>query len=248
MDAELRQDAIRRRRSSHYYEEVDIIFQDPTIRLHFIRKVYMILALMLLCTFGFTTLCIFEKYTKLWILEHPYVVVIALGINIITTIALMCCQCARRVFPLNLLLLVLVTMSMSYVAAFVSCFYDTQIVMSAFGGTALICIVLTFIACQNWFDITTWGIYFCIAGLIVIVYGVVAGVVYAFTGNPILNLIYSCLVCLLTSMILIYDTQQVVGGKRIQLSPEEYILGALQLYVDIITIYIFILDIFSGYQ
>lgn len=38
-----------------------------------------------------------------------------------------------------------------------------------------------------------------------------------------------------------YDTQCIIGGRRIELSPEEYILGALQLYIDIMYIFQYIL-------
>ena len=40
---------------------------------------------------------------------------------------------------------------------------------------------------------------------------------------------------------LIYDTQQVMGGRKYELSPEEYIYGALQLYIDVVYIFIIIL-------
>jgi len=43
---------------------------------------------------------------------------------------------------------------------------------------------------------------------------------------------------------LVFDTQLVVGGWRAnQLSPEEYITGALELYVDIISIFFIILGL-----
>jgi len=44
---------------------------------------------------------------------------------------------------------------------------------------------------------------------------------------------------------LVFDTQMVVGGKhrRYQLSPEEYIYGALQLYVDIVNLFILLLGL-----
>jgi len=47
--------------------------------------------------------------------------------------------------------------------------------------------------------------------------------------------------------LLIFDTQQVVGGKhrRFQLSPEEYIAGALQLYLDIVYLFIILLTCFN---
>ena len=42
---------------------------------------------------------------------------------------------------------------------------------------------------------------------------------------------------------LIYDTQMIMGGKKHELSPEEYIYGALQLYIDVVYIFIFLLSL-----
>lgn len=82
-------------------------------------------------------------------------------------------------------------------------------------------------------------------------------------------LIYAALVAMLFSMVinlfidlgnkifersfisfqyLIYDTQQIIGGKRIELSEEEYICGALTLYVDIMQIFWAILTLFGFSQ
>lgn len=40
-----------------------------------------------------------------------------------------------------------------------------------------------------------------------------------------------------------YDTQLIVGGRRIEISPEEYIYGAISLYVDVMQIFYAILTI-----
>jgi len=37
-----------------------------------------------------------------------------------------------------------------------------------------------------------------------------------------------------------------MGGKRYELEPEEYIYGALNLYVDVVYIFMFILMLFGG--
>jgi len=44
--------------------------------------------------------------------------------------------------------------------------------------------------------------------------------------------------------MLVYDTQRVVGGKnrRFQLSPEEYVAGALELYIDIVYLFMILLS------
>lgn len=39
------------------------------------------------------------------------------------------------------------------------------------------------------------------------------------------------------------DTQLLLGNKKLGLSPEEYVFGALNLYTDIINIFLYILAI-----
>ena len=45
---------------------------------------------------------------------------------------------------------------------------------------------------------------------------------------------------------LAYDTQMLMGGRKHELSPEEYIFGALQLYLDIVYLFLIILSLFGG--
>ena len=44
---------------------------------------------------------------------------------------------------------------------------------------------------------------------------------------------------------LAYDTQMLVGGRKHELSPEEYIFGALQLYLDVVYLFLIILSFFG---
>lgn len=60
---------------------------------------------------------------------------------------------------------------------------------------------------------------------------------------PITYTIYSCLMALLFSMFLVYDTQQIMGGKKYSISPEEHVFAAIQLYVDVMYIFLAILGI-----
>ena len=52
---------------------------------------------------------------------------------------------------------------------------------------------------------------------------------------------------LIFSCYLVYDTQLMMGGKHAySLSPEEYIFAALNIYLDIVNLFIYILLIFTG--
>ena len=49
------------------------------------------------------------------------------------------------------------------------------------------------------------------------------------------------------SLYIIYDTQIMLGGNhKYSLSPEEYIFAALNLYLDIINLFLYLLSIFGG--
>lgn len=49
------------------------------------------------------------------------------------------------------------------------------------------------------------------------------------------------------SLYIIYDTQIMLGGNhKYSLSPEEYIFAALNLYLDIVNLFLYLLSIFGG--
>ena len=49
------------------------------------------------------------------------------------------------------------------------------------------------------------------------------------------------------SLYLIYDTQLMMGGKhKYALDPEEYIFAALNIYLDVINLFMYILMIVGG--
>ncbi|CAN7942037.1 unnamed protein product [Ixodes pacificus] len=75
----------------------------------------------------------------------------------------------------------------------------------------------------------------------------VAGLILLFVKIKILHLLYACGGTLLFSFYIVIDTQLIVGGDRrtFALSPEDYIAGALTLYLDVINVFLFILQIMS---
>ena len=58
---------------------------------------------------------------------------------------------------------------------------------------------------------------------------------------------YGCIGALIFSLYIVYDTQLMMGGKhKYSLSPEEYIFAALNLYLDIINLFLYLLSIFGN--
>ena len=59
-------------------------------------------------------------------------------------------------------------------------------------------------------------------------------------------MIYACLGALVFSIYLIYDTQLVVGKGTFSYSLDDAYLAAIQLYLDVINLFLFILQILGG--
>ena len=52
---------------------------------------------------------------------------------------------------------------------------------------------------------------------------------------------------LIFSLYIIYDTQLMMGGKhKYALDPEEYVFASLNIYLDVINLFLYILMIVGG--
>ena len=79
--------------------------------------------------------------------------------------------------------------------------------------------------------------------LILMIFGILA----IFIRNKILDLVYASLGALVFSCYIVFDTQMMLGGKhKYSISPEEYIFAALNLYLDIVNLFLYILAIVGG--
>ena len=67
-----------------------------------------------------------------------------------------------------------------------------------------------------------------------------------FPANRIVNIVYASIGAILFSCYLVYDVQILLSGKRMQLDPDEYVLAALSLYLDILNIFIFLLQLLQS--
>ena len=59
-------------------------------------------------------------------------------------------------------------------------------------------------------------------------------------------MVYGCIGVLVFSLFLVYDTQLLVGGRKYELSEEEYVFAALTIYIDVIQIFLYLLSILGN--
>ncbi|OQV23603.1 putative Protein lifeguard 2 [Hypsibius exemplaris] len=220
-------------------------FSDVNIRRRFVRNVYSILMVQLLVTLGFICLFIFSPDVKRFVRRNSWFYYLAYAVFIITYITLVCCPGVRRRYPTNLFLLAIFTLAMSYMTATISSYHDTKIVLMAVGICAVVCLVVSVSAAFCTFDMTKWGWLLGILALMLMLFGLIT-LMFAFIPGlrtPWYYGFYSGLIALVFMGFLAYDTQQILGGRRYNLSPEEHVYGALQLYLDVVYIFLGILGI-----
>ncbi|XP_056656185.1 protein lifeguard 2 isoform X3 [Monodelphis domestica] len=89
--------------------------------------------------------------------------------------------------------------------------------------------------------------YFSPSGLSCLLLLMIYGLICLFLRSYWLNLIYASLGTLLFSVYLVVNTHLMLGRSRqYSLNPEEYVFAALNLYLDIVNIFIFFLHLIAS--
>jgi len=224
-------------------------FSDKAIRARFIKKVYSIILAQLLFTVG--VIAVFAFTPAIRGLYAPgnnagfILYIVSYVVFLVTYIAIICCASVRRKFPANLITLLLFTTAFAFMLGSVAAFHRTDWLWIAMGITAAICLALTLFAFQTKYDFTGWGVYLYGALWCIVIFGIIA-IVFSTTGRPVIHSVYCGLIGLVFSMFLIYDTQRIMGGKKHSISAEEHIFAAVQIYIDVVQIFLAILGLGRG--
>ena len=141
-----------------------------------------------------------------------------------------------------MILLLAFVLCFSYILSYTTTYYANkyggQIVIEACAITMAIVIALTAYAFFTRTDFTTW------VGIVIVIVVCFSffGVSVAVRWNKTLNSLYCALGAILVGILLIIDTQMIVGGERsFKISMDDYVFGALVIYVDVIRLFIYIL-------
>lgn len=134
---------------------------------------------------------------------------------------------------------------MSLMLGMVSAYNTTQAVLIAVGVTSIVVLGVTLFAIQSKFDFTNcWLLLFCLI-LSLVVSCISIGVAYRY--NVVMAGVYGGIGATLMAIFLAIDTQLLMGRKgKLAFSPEDYVNAALQLYIDICYIFIYILTAVGG--
>lgn len=218
-------------------------FSDTKIRHAFIRKVYSILSAQLLVTIGLIVAIIYIPPLKGFFQTNSWILWLLLIGTVIIMLMLACCESVARSYPINMILLFVFTLMEGLLVGCISSVYKTDTVLIAAGITFFVVVGLTLFSFQTKIDFTGMGTYLFVFGLVLFGFGLFS-IIFR---SEIMSIVYAALGAGLFSMYLVFDTQLIMGGKhKYSISPEDYIMASLSLYMDIINLFLMILRLVSA--
>lgn len=219
------------------------LFESKQIRHNFIKKVYSLLSIQLLITVCVVALFAVHPDVNAWAKANRWFHLAAFGVSFVILIAISCMGELRRKHPHNLIALFAFTIAEALMLAALTVMFETKVVMIAGAITTVICLALTLFALQTKYDFTTKGGIMLVI-LIVATMTILIGSFFQ-PSKPFI-LVMSSIMAIIMGIYLVIDTQMIMGGThQVQMSPEEYIFAAINLYLDIINMFLYILMIVS---
>lgn len=212
----------------------------------FVRKVYGILCCQLAVTIGAVFLFIYCESVKNYVNENGWVLWVSFFLYLFTVIAIACCGEMRRQHPHGLICLSIVTIALSTLVGAISASFKTEIVMYALITTGVVVLSLSVYAMQTKYDYTRcmgmiWSLFW-----IFILTGFMFWWFPAAAARPV-NLVYSGMGAALMCFFIVYDTQLMLGGKhKYAIGLDEYVFAALNIYLDVINLFLYILSLTGG--
>eukprot|EP00172_Hildenbrandia_rubra_P003926 Plantae.Rhodophyta-Hildenbrandia_rubra.ctg6997.p1 GENE.Plantae.Rhodophyta-Hildenbrandia_rubra.ctg6997~~Plantae.Rhodophyta-Hildenbrandia_rubra.ctg6997.p1 ORF type:complete len:268 (+),score=32.77 Plantae.Rhodophyta-Hildenbrandia_rubra.ctg6997:63-866(+) len=214
------------------------------VRLGFLRKVYSILSLQLILTTFISACYMLVAPLRHFVLaaEAPLLVLGFVG-TLGTLVALMC---LKDVHPTNMYLLAGFTLFESHMIGLVCARYAEEgigyLVLEAFVITMSIFLGITAYCFVSKKDFSFLG-GFLFAGLMAIIGASVINLIMGVTGHYSKSFAFIVSIggALLFTGFILYDSSLIMT----KLSPDEYILAAINLYLDILNLFLYILQILS---
>ena len=215
------------------------------VRAGFIRKVYGILSIQLLITFGAVFFCQIKPIKSLIFKNQALsgnLVVFSSLLFLVLFLCLACCRGLSRKVPYNYLFLLGITICEAIACAIASSIYSFQIVALALLLTIVATLAITFYACTTKNDFST-----CRVGLYVIFSQMFTiGIIAVLFRIRALYAFYTFGMTGVVGIYLVYDTQLILGKLGVGYSVDDYIFATLEIYMDIIRLFLLILRILGS--
>lgn len=217
-------------------------FDSASVRNNFIKKVYLILATQLIITAGMCAIPFNSEEAHQWYMKNAWLVALCGLVTIICSYALFCYKSIARSVPTNYILLSIFTLAMAFTVSFSCAVAPPDLVLIALFLTAFLVVGLTVYAWTTTTDLTICGGMFFMLSFVLIG----AMIIGLIIRSRIFEILMASVVILFYGLYLVYDTQLIVGGRTNELQVDDYIIGALMLYIDIVRIFLEILRLLQA--
>ena len=198
---------------------------------------------MLAITALFIIVAVASEPVRIFMIEHIWLDYVAMITAIVMLLSLFCCYTVLYKVPMNYIFLFTFTALESYSVATLTCFYQPRYILYAALLTVAMAFSLSLYACFSKTDLTGIGSTLCWVSLGVTI---ASAILFAVVQNGIVVIIV-CWICLiLASLYIIVDTQLIAGGRRNQLTVDDYVIGAMMLFIDFIRVFMYILILLGG--
>lgn len=223
---------------------------ERSIRMGFVRKVYSILAFQLLLT----SLIAYPvmQLPREWVFQHIAVFYAVMAAQVVCLCAMMCCQTQLRTFPQNYVFLFVFTATEGFMVGIICAGYTGPSVAMAAATTTLIFMMMTVYAWTTKSDFTGSGPFLFAALFTMFGMCLMMGFMSIFVHDPrvmnTMNFVYCGCGALLFSFYIVYDTQKMLGqfgGHKRHFDIDDYCFAALNLYLDVINLFLYLLQMFG---
>lgn len=219
-----------------------MMLESPELRWAFIRKIYCILTIQLLLTIAVASVVVTVRPISYFFVSSG----LGLGLYILVIILPFIILCPLYSYyqrhPINLLLLGVFTVCLSFAVGLTCAFTSGKVILESVILTTVVVVSLTlytFWAARRGHDFNFLGPFLFASMLVLMVFVLIQ---LLFPLGRISVMIYGGLAAIIFCGYIIYDTDNLI--KRY--SYDEYVWAAVALYLDIINLFLSLLTIFRA--
>ena len=212
----------------------------------FISKVYLCLDFQLLVTLGG---CLYAKLNNLLTFYNSDVGRGLLGLSIggliMTFGSLMCCTHIFQRSVSKYILLIIFSLSMSYMISNMLLYYDPKTIIIAISITLTDLILMTIIS--FFIEVNSYFTEFLFISTISLI---LIGIINIFIMSTFFQLFIAGFGSIIFSGFILYDTKMIISNKYRVYSKNDFVIASINLYLDIINLFFYVLECltFSNFE
>jgi FtsH-binding integral membrane protein len=219
---------------------------EASIRMGFVSKVFGILAVQLLITFAvvlpFSLSDSMGDYIRG---DGRWLYWVGMFVGLASLCVLICSPGLAQRTPHNYIFLLIFSVCQGVMLGLICSLYTLSSVAAAMAGTLVLTAALVAYARCTTSDFTGYGPYLYVSVWVLILWGIMAGFCVRTEAFPMIHTVYCAAGILLFSFFIVHDTQLIIGGKhkKYQFSTDMYVFAALNLYLDVLNLFLMILSL-----